>query len=520
MATKPEASASAGEAPRDAPSATTEPGTDGSDGDEIAVRAGDGGQTAGTTGGGGAYSQTTAEQVRWWTVDEVADWLILELEMPQYVEKFEELNIDGTSLLDLTRDELEGDMMGVLPPDSTAILDGVTAFKMRGGKDEGEEKSSSEEASGTGERRMAPGDVPHVLRGVDKDVLMVSTAFFAGFDAADVCVWLDDLGLTRYLPTFRLFEVDGATMLRMSRKEFQTTLGVTDKGDLDALVAAMDIVRRNDDDGSDGEAGSAVGAAGGGNELETDDDSPLCVYPTDVDSDTCVLPVAPSSPYRAPKLTGIEVDADVEELFTFIGAYKPRSCALPVKLLPFIPDYTPAIGRIDEMVRPPRPDGKDDGLGCRHLALPGMLQPSTGWTTLRVLLAYWSEVHPQIRRRQKILGEDEHDKRVAAGSAGKSQSTGCDVMSLVDSALEDMESAPAEVRASAAYSDARRALARVRDGAARLNSVEQRHSVYKLKVLGSLPRPAIAEVLRHLSPGARPKCNPMVVATSDTPNPL
>jgi intraflagellar transport protein 46 len=46
---------------------------------------------------------------------------------------------------------------------------------------------------------------------------------------------------------------------------------------------------------------------------------------------------------------------------------------------PFIPDYIPAIGDIDEFIKVPRPDGKPDQLGLGTLDEPAAKQSdSTG----------------------------------------------------------------------------------------------------------------------------------------------
>lgn len=45
--------------------------------------------------------------------------------------------------------------------------------------------------------------------------------------------------------------------------------------------------------------------------------------------------------------------------------YKPHTIDLETKLKPFIPDYIPSIGGIDEFIKVPRPDGKPDYLGLK-----------------------------------------------------------------------------------------------------------------------------------------------------------
>lgn len=45
--------------------------------------------------------------------------------------------------------------------------------------------------------------------------------------------------------------------------------------------------------------------------------------------------------------------------------YKPHSIELETRLRPFLPDYIPATGGIDEFIKVPRPDGKPDFLGLK-----------------------------------------------------------------------------------------------------------------------------------------------------------
>ncbi len=66
----------------------------------------------------------------------------------------------------------------------------------------------------------------------------------------------------------------------------------------------------------------------------------------------------------------------MRELFGFIGRYKPQSVELETKIKPFIPDYIPAVGGIDEFIKVPRPDGKPDYLGLK--VGPGQWGPGLG----------------------------------------------------------------------------------------------------------------------------------------------
>lgn len=53
-------------------------------------------------------------------------------------------------------------------------------------------------------------------------------------------------------------------------------------------------------------------------------------------------------------------------MFKYIGRYTPAPLEpLPMKLMPFIPEYIPAVGGSDEFIKVPRPDGQPDYLGLK-----------------------------------------------------------------------------------------------------------------------------------------------------------
>lgn len=57
----------------------------------------------------------------------------------------------------------------------------------------------------------------------------------------------------------------------------------------------------------------------------------------------------------------ITADISLEELFQYTERFKPQSISLDTKLKPFIPDYFPAVGDVDEFLKVPRPDGMLQG---------------------------------------------------------------------------------------------------------------------------------------------------------------
>ena len=92
--------------------------------------------------------------------------------------------------------------------------------------------------------------------------------------------------------------------------------------------------------------------------------------------------------YDPGKYANLRVSPDVQELFGYIQRYSPKDAEIPAPLKPFVPDYVPAVGDVDEFIKVPRPDGLDDGLGIRVLDEPGATQsdPSTLGLKLRRLL--------------------------------------------------------------------------------------------------------------------------------------
>ena len=67
-------------------------------------------------------------------------------------------------------------------------------------------------------------------------------------------------------------------------------------------------------------------------------------------------------------------ELSMEDLFQYIQRFQPQTMALETKLKPFIPDYFPSVGDVDEFLKVPRPDGKPDELGFKFLDEPAAKQ--------------------------------------------------------------------------------------------------------------------------------------------------
>lgn len=74
--------------------------------------------------------------------------------------------------------------------------------------------------------------------------------------------------------------------------------------------------------------------------------------------------------YDSRNYDSLNVSADVKELFSYISRYTPQVAEIEPKLKPFIPDFIPAVGDIDAMLKVERPDGLQETLGFSVLDEP------------------------------------------------------------------------------------------------------------------------------------------------------
>jgi len=88
--------------------------------------------------------------------------------------------------------------------------------------------------------------------------------------------------------------------------------------------------------------------------------------------------------YDPAEYADLQVNAETKELFQYIGRYKPHNIELETKMRPFVPDYIPAVGEIDNFVKVPRPDGKTDNLGLVVLDEPSSNQSDPTVMTLQL----------------------------------------------------------------------------------------------------------------------------------------
>ncbi|CEF60997.1 Intraflagellar transport protein 46 homolog [Strongyloides ratti] len=71
---------------------------------------------------------------------------------------------------------------------------------------------------------------------------------------------------------------------------------------------------------------------------------------------------------------GLKMTNELSKLFEMIEEYTPNNIDPPYRLLPFIPDYAPAVGDVDPFIKIPRPDEVEDNLGLTILDEPAIEQ--------------------------------------------------------------------------------------------------------------------------------------------------
>mmetsp|Transcript_6273 Transcript_6273/g.12091 ORF Transcript_6273/g.12091 Transcript_6273/m.12091 type:complete len:445 (-) Transcript_6273:314-1648(-) len=110
--------------------------------------------------------------------------------------------------------------------------------------------------------------------------------------------------------------------------------------------------------------------------------------------------------YNAQDYRHLNVTDEIRDLFQLIGRYRPQVIEIETKLKPFIPDYIPAVGGIDEFIKVPRPDGKPDFLGLKVLDEPAAKQSDP--TVLALQLRQVSKDAPGRIGARDIVGRIEH----------------------------------------------------------------------------------------------------------------
>lgn len=59
----------------------------------------------------------------------------------------------------------------------------------------------------------------------------------------------------------------------------------------------------------------------------------------------------------------MNVAPEIKELFLYINRFKPNFLELEASLKVFVPEYIPAVGEPDAMLKMPRPDEETENMG-------------------------------------------------------------------------------------------------------------------------------------------------------------
>ena len=126
----------------------------------------------------------------------------------------------------------------------------------------------------------------------------------------------------------------------------------------------------------------------------------------DDDEDVTIPPVEGS--YDPSDYDALDVDDETKELFGLIMKYTPQTVELDHKFKPFIPDYIPAVGDIDALLRCTRPDERPETLGLKVLDEPSARQsdPSVLELHMRVVSKQAGSSSSKGRRVKRIGGRD------------------------------------------------------------------------------------------------------------------
>lgn len=122
------------------------------------------------------------------------------------------------------------------------------------------------------------------------------------------------------------------------------------------------------------------------------------------------------SEYNPEDYAHLDVSSEIKGLFDYIDRYKPHSIELDTPLKPFLPDYLPAVGEIDNFVKIPRPDGKPDMLGLTVLSEPSGEQSDPA--VLRLLLDQLNKTVPSGKKHTQFVNSieraDKNPQKVTA----------------------------------------------------------------------------------------------------------
>ncbi|XP_032097912.1 LOW QUALITY PROTEIN: intraflagellar transport protein 46 homolog [Sapajus apella] len=148
---------------------------------------------------------------------------------------------------------------------------------------------------------------------------------------------------------------------------------------------------------------------------ENDDDNDDDEYSSETDSDSDDDDEEHGAPlemvHNPADYEHLPVSAEIKELFQDISRYTPQLIDLDHKLKTFIPDFIPAVGDIEAVLKVPRPDGQPDNLGLLVLDKPSTKQSDP--TVLSLWLTENSKQH-NITKHMKVKSLEDSEKNPKA----------------------------------------------------------------------------------------------------------
>ena len=106
----------------------------------------------------------------------------------------------------------------------------------------------------------------------------------------------------------------------------------------------------------------------------------------------------------------LDVDDEIMALFNHIDDYDPIDLELDTPLKCFIPPYIPAVGEVDPMIKIPRPDGVDDGIGITRLDEVIASEQSNA-AVIELQLQNWSKTKQSTKLQQRSVVRSIKDTR-------------------------------------------------------------------------------------------------------------
>jgi len=182
---------------------------------------------------------------------------------------------------------------------------------------------------------------------------------------------------------------------------------LVDEKQKDVTEDSMNMAERRDLGDSSGSSSTGSDTGSDSETSDSDDDTPSQKRVTPLSSRAGDGP-SPTAAYNK-DYSHLNVSDEIQTMFKYIGNFKPIKVEIDSKLKCFIPDFTPAIGNLDNFVKVPRPDSKPDQLGLAVVDEPAVTQSDA--TVLE--LQFLSSAKTQMAKRLNIRSIERAEKSPA-----------------------------------------------------------------------------------------------------------